>query len=95
MRNAMNLKVGDTVRVLPHVRYQHLSKGAVISPPKIHHFNGGQVGIVSSISYYNIEVRFGKHLGDFTDYRCYDESELVKLNLPDSLSSRKKENEND
>lgn len=34
------LKKGTRVRVKPHTKYQHLSKGAVISPPKERQHNG-------------------------------------------------------
>lgn len=36
MATELKVKVGDAIRVLPHVRYQTLSHGAVIDPPIAH-----------------------------------------------------------
>lgn len=36
----MSISVGSLVRVNPHTIYQHLSGGAVISPPKQYQHNG-------------------------------------------------------
>jgi len=42
-------KVGQKVVTVEHEEAQHLSKGAVVTPPIIHHVNGGKECIVTGI----------------------------------------------
>ncbi len=42
-------KKGQQVVTVDHIVYQHLSHGAVITPPKEHKVRGGKIGTVSDI----------------------------------------------
>ena len=43
-------KIGDTVRVKPHTVWRHLSKGAVVNPPKTRRHNGYRKATVTGFS---------------------------------------------
>jgi hypothetical protein len=68
--NKMTFKIGDRVKVKPHVTYKNLVGNAVIVPPREVHHAGGEIGVVSAIIDLEpgtaIEVKFGEE--DFMDY---------------------------
>lgn len=80
------IKIGDRVRVKPHIVEQHLLRGAVINPPKLHRLAGGEIGTVTAVFEEGVEVEL--KVGDIGGVEIYAPDWLEVIDVMAELAEQ-------